>query len=296
MHLDLTDLRLFLAILEEGSITAGAARVNLALAAASTRIRGLEARAGVTLLERGRRGVRPTPAGLALLHHARAVQAQVARLEAELKDHAGGVRGMVRLPANGAACAEFLPEALPAFLAAHPLIDVEPEERPSHAVLDAVTTGAAELGIAAAWALEGRAGLCGAPFRTDRLVLVAPRGHRLASGPALRLAEALSAEFVGLGTGSALQAHLLAQATRAGGQLRLRTHAPGFDAACRMVAAGAGVAILPENAARRHRRILAIRRLAESWAVRRLMLCTRAGATLTPQADRLFQHLAREGQ
>ncbi|HWL81033.1 MAG TPA: LysR family transcriptional regulator [Roseomonas sp.] len=291
MHLELTDLRLFLAILEAGSITAGAARVNLALAAASTRIRMLEARAGVTLLERGRRGVRPTPAGLALLHHARAVQAQVARLEAELKDHAGGARGLVRLPANGAACAEFLPEVLPAFLAAHPLIDVEPEEKPSHAVLDAVATGAAELGIAAAWALEGRSDLLGSPFRTDRLVLVAPRGHPLASGPALRLGEALAAEFVGLGAGSALQVHLLAQAARLGGALRLRTQAPGFDAACRMVAAGVGVAILPEIAARRHRRSLAIRRLAEPWAVRRLLLCTRVGATLTPQARSLLAHL-----
>ena len=245
----------------------------------------------MTLLERGRRGVRPTPAGLALLHHARAVQAQVARLEAELRDHAGGVRGLVRLPANGAACAEFLPEALPAFLAANPLIDVLPEERPSHAVLDAVATGAAELGIAAAWALEGRSDLLGNPFRTDRLVLVAPRGHPLASGPALRLGEALAAEFVGLGAGSALQVHLVAQAARSGGLLRLRTHAPSFDAACRMVAAGAGVAILPEVAARRHRRSLAIRRLAEPWAVRRLLLCTRAGGTLTPQARSLFGHL-----
>jgi len=292
MHLDLTDLRLFLATVEAGSITGGAARVHLALAAASARIRGLEASAGVALLERGRRGVRPTPAGLALLHHARAMQAQLARLQAEMADHAGGVRGLVRLPANGAACAEFLPEALPGFLAAHPLIDVEPEEKPSHAVLEAVATGIAELGIAAAWALEGRTDLHGTPFRTDRLVLVAPRGHPLAAGPALRLTEALEAAFVGLGTASALQAHLLAQAARAGGRLRMRAHAPSFDAACRMVAAGVGVAILPESAARRHRRSLVIRRLAEPWAVRRLLLCTRAGATLTPQARRLLDHLA----
>lgn len=291
MHLDLTDLRLFLAIAEAGSITAGAARLRLALAAASTRIRNLEVRAGLALLERGRRGVRPTPAGMALLHHARAMLAQLARLEAEMADHAGGVRGLVRLPANGAACAEFLPEALPGFLAAHPLIDVEPEEKPSHAVLDAVATGAAELGIAAAWALEGRTDLHGSPFRTDRLVLVAPLGHPLAAGPALRLAEALEAGFVGLGAASALQVHLLAQASRAGGRMRVRAHAPSFDAACRMVAAGAGLAVLPEMAARRHRRNLAIRRLAEPWAVRRLLLCTRTGARLTPQARRLLEHL-----
>ena len=64
MHFDLTDLRLFLHVAEAGSITAGAARSGLALASASARVQGMEAQAGVALLERGRRGVEPTPAGI----------------------------------------------------------------------------------------------------------------------------------------------------------------------------------------------------------------------------------------
>src|SRR5690242_6554160 len=112
MHLDLTDLRLFLRVAEAGSITGGAARANLALAAASARISAMEADLGVRLLDRGRRGARPTPAGRALLHHARLVLDQVERLGSEIAAYAGGLRGHVRLLANTAAASEFLPDLL----------------------------------------------------------------------------------------------------------------------------------------------------------------------------------------
>ncbi len=78
MHFDLTDPRLFLHVAEAGSITAGAARSGLALASASARVRGMEEQARVALLERGRRGVQPTPAGQTLLHHARLVMQPLA--------------------------------------------------------------------------------------------------------------------------------------------------------------------------------------------------------------------------
>ena len=70
MRYDLVDLRLFLYVLAEGSITAGAARMHLSLPSASSRVRALERHAGVDLLVRGRRGVRPTPAGTSLARHA----------------------------------------------------------------------------------------------------------------------------------------------------------------------------------------------------------------------------------
>ncbi|MER6984870.1 LysR family transcriptional regulator, partial [Streptomyces carpinensis] len=66
MRYDLDDLRLFLHIVTEGSITAGAHRMHLSLPSASARVRSLEHHAGVALLIRGRRGVRPTPAGTTL--------------------------------------------------------------------------------------------------------------------------------------------------------------------------------------------------------------------------------------
>src|SRR5260370_15711869 len=120
MRFDLVDLRLFLHVAEAASITHGAAKANMALASASERIRGMEELLGVALLERGRRGVRPTPAGRTLLHHARVVTQQIERMRGELSGYAGGLKGYVRLLANTSALSEFLPEVLNGFLATFP--------------------------------------------------------------------------------------------------------------------------------------------------------------------------------
>src|SRR3546814_3555933 len=149
MRFDLTDLRLFLHVAEAGSITHGADRANMALASASARIRGMEEALGVPLLERGRRGAKPTPAGQALLHHARVVLQQMERMRGELGDYARGLKGHVRLLCNTAALTEFLPEALAGYLAAYPNVDVDLEERLSYEIVQAVAEGLADIGIVA---------------------------------------------------------------------------------------------------------------------------------------------------
>lgn len=80
MRFDLTDLRLFLHIVEAESITHGAERAGLALPSASARIRGMEEVSGVLLLDRNPRGVQVTPAGEALAHHARIVLGQLEQI------------------------------------------------------------------------------------------------------------------------------------------------------------------------------------------------------------------------
>src|ERR1700684_2213428 len=112
IHFDLVDLSLFRQVVEAGSITGGAARANLALAAASTRIRNMEEALGAALLVRGRQGVVPTPAGRTLLQHARAILRQAERLREDLGAYAGGQAGQIRLLSNTNALTEFLPEAL----------------------------------------------------------------------------------------------------------------------------------------------------------------------------------------
>jgi DNA-binding transcriptional LysR family regulator len=293
MHFDLTDLRLFLHVAEAGSITAGAARSGLALASASTRVQGMEAEAGVALLERGRRGVEPTPAGRALLHHARLVTGQVERMRGELGEYARGLKGHVRLLANTAAAAVHLPEVLAAFLSANPNVDVDLDERSSPEVARAVAEEEAEVGIAAEHA--DLSGLEVMPFRTDRLVLVVPRGHALAGRQRIAFAEALGSDFVGLAGDSALGGHLAGHAARAGGRMRTRVRVRGLDAACRMVALGAGVAVVPETAAQRWSSggySLALIPLAEPWAERHLMVVVRRLDALPSHARRLAEHLA----
>jgi DNA-binding transcriptional LysR family regulator len=299
MHFDLTDLRLFLHVAETGSITAGAARSGLSLAAASARVRGMEVQTAVPLLERNRRGVEPTPAGRTLLHHARLVTGQVEMMRGELGEFARGLKGHVRLFANTSTATEFLPEILASFLAANPNVDVDLHERISAEVPRAVAEGLAEVGIAADHA--DLSGLEAKPFHWDRLVLIVPRGHAFAIRRSIAFAirrsiasaEALGSEFVGLSGDSALGEHLAGHAARTGVRVRMGVRVRGLEAACRMVALGAGVAVIPEAAALRWTRKgrLAVVPLEDPWAERRLMVIVRRLEALPSHARRLVEHL-----
>jgi molybdate transport repressor ModE-like protein len=296
MHFDLTDLRLFAAIAEAGSITAGAERSGLALAAASTRVRGMETTLGTSLLERGRRGVRPTSAGLALARHARLVLAQMEVLRGELREHArGGPRGLIRLFANSAAAGEHLPETLASWLAANPGVDLDLEERPSYEIARAIAQGRADAGILAE--PEDASGLELYPFCRDRLALVVPRGHELARLRSICFAELLGLSFVGLASDSALGRLLARQAAALGHPPATRVRVGGFEAVCRYVAQGVGVAVMPELAALRCKgqQAIAAVPLSDPWASRRLMVCVRQLGSLSPHARRLVEHLIEAG-
>src|SRR4029079_13203928 len=174
MRFDLTDLSLFRHVAEAGSITHGAERAHLALAAASTRIRHMEEALGAPLLIRARHGVTPTQAGRTLLQHARTMLAQAERLREDLGAYAGGLAGQVRVLSNTNALTEFLPEALSSFLADHPHVSVDLEERLSDEIVGLVAEGAADVGIVAGTVEMGA--LETYPFRSDRFVVVTPAG------------------------------------------------------------------------------------------------------------------------
>ena len=291
MHFDLTDLGLFRHVVEAGSITKGAERANLALAAASTRIRNLERSLGAPLLLRSRGGVVPTPAGRTLLGHARAMLAGADRLREDLAAYAGGLAGEIRVLSNTNALTEFLPEALAAFLARHPQVSVALEERLSDEIVGLVSEGVGDIGIVAGTVDTGR--LATFPFRQDRFVVVVAMAHPLAGRAALPFAEVLEHDFVGLDRASALQRFLAAKAARIGRPLRLRVQLRSFDAVCRLVESGVGLGIVPETTARRAARgsAIAIVALEDSWALRDLTICVRSLSELPISARQLVEHL-----
>jgi DNA-binding transcriptional LysR family regulator len=294
MRFDLIDMQLFLDVVEAGSITAGAARSHLSLASSSERIQGMEDSLGVPLLLRGRRGVTPTPAGEALVRHARLVFQQLQRMRAELGDHAQGLKGRVRLLCNTAALSEYLPETLTGFLARHPHVDIDVEERPSHEVAKAVRDGAADIGVLAD--AVDLTQLESFPFRTDRLVAVAtPELAQLLSADGRPVAFVRLADFdhVGLAGDSALFNYLELQARRLGRTLHARVRLRGFEAICRMVEAGVGIGIVPEPAARRCAQTMriAVLELADTWALRQLAICVRSFEALPRHAQQLVDAL-----
>jgi DNA-binding transcriptional LysR family regulator len=292
MRFDLTDLRLFLHVVEAGSITHGAERMNLAIAAASTRIRNMEATLGTPLLHRERQGVRPTEAGRTLLHHARMLLQQADRMRGDLAEYADGLRGQVRLMSNTNALTEFLPEPLSAFLAAHPQVNIDLEERLSDEIVAAVAEGTADVGIVAGTVAV--TGLEVLPFRVDRFVLVVARNHSLSTAERLAFSEALDFDFVGLDRTSALQRFLSEKAERLGRRLKLRVQLRSFDAVCRLVECNVGIGVVPATTAERHAKTMSIHRieLTDEWAVRKLTICVRRQADLPVYARDLVRHLA----
>lgn len=291
MRFDLVDLSLFRHVVEAGSITHGAARAHLALAAASTRIRGLEESLGAALLTRSRLGASPTPAGRALLAHARTILAAVERMQTELSAFSGGTVGQIRVVANTNALTEFLPDALSAYLAAHPGVSVDIDEHTSDEIVGLVAEGAADLGI-----LSGTvdtAALQTFPFRQDRFVVAAASDHPLAGREAVAFAEVLEHDLVGLDRASAITRFLAERAARIGRPMRLRVQLRGFDAVCRLADARVGLGIVPESTARRAARGLdiAVVPLTDPWASRDLTLCLRDLAALPAFAQAFVAHL-----
>ncbi len=276
-HFDLVDLQLFLNVIDGGSITAGASRSHLALASASARIQGMESSLGAPLLLRSRRGVTATPPGHALALHARALLQQTERLRGDLAAFAKGQQGRVRLHCNSVSVHEYLPEVLGPFLTRYPEVHIEIKERLPDAIVQDVAEGLCDLGIVSSPADTAR--LQTFPFRSDRLVLVVGIGHPLdPGGPATVPASVADRHpVIGLSEGSALQAQWEAAVAKRGQRLVYRVRVPSFEAQCRLVEHGAGVALIPEVAAQRLGRDLRLRilELSEPVFERQLNLCVR---------------------
>jgi DNA-binding transcriptional LysR family regulator len=293
MQFDLVDLRLFIAVADDRSITHGAARVHLALPSASARIKAMEESLGVALLKRGRRGVELTAAGENLLGHARVIVHNFETMRGDLTAFARGLRGSVHLLSNTSGLSEYLPKVLAAFLQEHPHLNIDVEERESTEIANAIASGAADLGLAAEHALPD--GIERIAFSEDRLVLVAARHDELAKRRQVDFSEIVGRDFVGLTAASALHAHIAGHAARLGARLSYRARLNNFDAIGQMVAAGIGIAVMPEVAAKRCARSMRISvvRIRDPWANRKLAICARSFKTLPRPAQQLVEHLRR---
>ena len=291
MHFDLTDLRLFLHVTDANNISRGAERAHMAVSSASERIAKLESSLGVALLERLHRGVRPTPAGLALRNHARTILGDTERMLAELSEHARGLRGHVRILSNTSAATEFLPPIISGYLLSNPQIDIELEELPSHEIVRRVALGLADAGIVADTFNLGE--LQTFPLASDRIVLAVPSRHPLANCETAMLHDVVHYEFVGLPSASALQEHVEHNAARIGHTLKTRIRLATFDGICRLVENGVGIAIVPEAAAIRCCRSMAIAvvRLVDRWATRQLRICVSDVEGLNPHARQVVEYL-----
>jgi len=292
MHIDLTDLRLLLAIADAGSLSKAAERFPIALSAASNRLRGFEDDCGIEVFTRSAGGMTPTPAGRFILERAARVVSEVEQLRDTVRELRGPQRRAVRLAGTTVAISTFLPASLGMFLADHPEVDLQLEERTSRDILQAVRAREIEIGI-----LDGNVAtgdVISLPYRTDRLVLLVPHTHPLAARPATRMRDAFEFSFVCLPAERPMQHFIEARAVQSGRPLKVRVRAPSFDAIAQLVSQDAGIAMLPEAAASRFARELPVSIVAldDTWANRELRVCFADPTTLTPHAELLLRYLA----
>jgi DNA-binding transcriptional LysR family regulator len=293
-NLDLKSIRLFVAVCDHQNIKVAAQQEHIEPSAISKRIAQLEATLKTTLLVRGRRGVQPTPAGQALLEHARNMLFTVQRMEADVAAFNHGIKGQVRLVASASAVAESLLDDVAAFMReeSNSNIQVDIEERLSRDVVRIVGDGAAALGVC--WDSADFQGLERRPYREDELVLAVNVNHPLASRSSVRFEQTLKYEHVGLPPATAVYSMLQRAAARTGNMLTYRVVVSNFDAALRVVEADLGISIIPRQIAARHERErrLQIISLSDSWAQRRFAMCFRDLEALQTPARLLLDYLA----
>lgn len=291
MRLDLTTLKLLLAVVEERSMAKAAERSHITAPAISKRIAELEAALDVQLLERHNAGIRPTAAGEALAADVRSVLALLERAQSKLSEYADGTRGCVRIHSNPSGLAAGMPSDLARYLQDYPQVAIELEERHSVDVVRAVAEGDADIGVYAPQVPAE--GLVVRPYRAVRLVLIAPHGHALAVKGKASLAEAAGYDFVSLSEASSIGNLVLKIAAEHGLTLKHRLRVTSFEALRCMVAAGLGLGVLPEHCAAPYTEAmqLACIPLIDRWAQYRLSLCTREPETLSMAARLLVEHL-----
>ena len=292
-NIDLTSALLYLAVIEEGSIAKAAAREHIVPSAVSKRLADLETRFGVALVERGRRGVTPTPAGEALAHHARMIQQAIDRMQAEMREYIEGVRGHIRVRASSSSLSAGLTVDLQDFTRANRHVRIDLEEQETPVIFREITEGRADVGIAPYF--SSQEGLQLFPYRSYNLCLVVPKDHELAGRDSITYAQALAWDQVDPGRNSAL-GQLLDSAARqfpVAKHTRIRVH--GFDATCRMIASGFGIGVAPAFMEESHGRLygLAFIPLLEEWAHPEICIVVRDLQSLPSAAKAFVEHLRR---
>ena len=281
MRYDLDDLRLFVHVVDQGSITAGAVQMHLSLPSASARVRALEAQAGVPLLIRERRGVRLTPAGATLARHAREVLAETIRLDSAVASYAVSRTAPIRLVAGGSAMHQLVPVALATFLREHPEYDVNVSERRTVRSVRLLAAGEADLGVILD---DEPTSLRTEPLADDSLVVIGQAGGTLAGRTSIAYAEVAEHPLVGLDRKSPLTQWMDERLGPHAPAPRYRTVVPTLHTLITLATAGAGLAIVPRRAVDAIA-ALDICPLQDAWSTRAHLLCYAANA---PQSAHLL--------
>ncbi len=283
--LNVQRLKLLREVAAQGSFSAAADALSYTQSAVSQAVAKLEAEAGVPLIERDRRGVRPTPAGAALVEHVDGILSQLEAAEAEVAAIAGVGGGRLRMASFPTAGATLMPVAIATFRASHPdvalsLVEGEPGE-----IVPRLRAG--EFDLVLVYEFRGVSEKLGAGLRRfdlldDPLRVALPHGHRLAHKRTVRLEDLSEESWVQTSASTPYARYVVRSCHAAGFEPRVSFESDDFQTVQGLVAAGVGVALIPELALSIARDDVVIRPLRPDEPVRGVLAATPRGAAVMP--------------
>ncbi|AMG89987.1 LysR family transcriptional regulator [Bordetella parapertussis] len=291
-RVDLFTLRLFLTVVEEGQIRKAAVRENIAPSAATKRIQDLEEIAGLPLFERQPAGVVPNAAGVVLARYIRELFGNLEEMRRELGEYSDGVRGSLTVATTGSLIVQYVAKEIGEFSRNYPQIDLALEQHLNPDAIRAVVSGGADLAIYLVGMDVHEEGLDVTPYRTDRLVALAPAGHPLAEKAGVTLADLLGHAFISVEPSTAMMADISKAAKSSGLAVKPKFHVTSVEAARSLVEEGLGVTIQPECMLPvAYQRRVSVLRLDEAWALRKVHIGTRRGRAPTAATRLLIEQL-----
>jgi DNA-binding transcriptional LysR family regulator len=292
--LNVQRLRVLREVLSQGSFSEAASALNYTQSAVSQAIATLESEAGVPLIERDRRGVRPTSAGERLAEHAGRILTQLDVAEAELGAIAGIRGGELRMASFPTAGATLMPLAIAAFRSAYShvalsLVEGEPEE-----LIPRLRDGEFDLGLIFGFGGAGEPGpgLQSSPLFEDPMRLALPKGHRLTRKERITLEDLSDEAWVQTSEASACARHVVRICRAAGFEPRVSFESDDYLTVQGLVAAGVGVALIPQLALSQSVSYdIAVRELRPDGPVRHVVAATPGTGVSLPAAAAMLEIL-----
>jgi molybdate transport repressor ModE-like protein len=278
--LDVRRMRVLREVATQGSFSAAAESLSYTQSAVSQQIAALEREAGTKLVERNARGIRLTDAGEALVRHTEAVLANLAEAEAELEALAGVRGGRVRLASFPSAGSAIVPKAIANFRSRHPGVELSLSEAEPQDSLPRLRAGELDIALTYTPSLfndESLSGLDSEDLLDDPFYAVLSVDHPLASKPKLRLKD-LSADAWVTGTDACpCTGQVTWACTGAGFEPHVAFESDDFATVQGLVAAGVGVALIPDLGFATVRDDIVIRELVGSKLTRTVQAATLPG-------------------
>ncbi len=283
--LNVNRLNVLREVIAHGSFSEAADALSYSQSAVSQSIATLEGEAGVALIERSRGGVRPTAAGASLAGHVSGILAQMETAEAELAAIAAGHGGRLRTASFPTAGATLMPGAIAGFRASHPGVELTLAEGEPEEIAPRLRAG--EFDLVTLFEFEGVGERLGAGMRRfelldDPLHLALPEDHPLAPRERLRLEDLREESWVQASAASPCARHVIRSCHAAGFEPRVSFESDDYQTVQGLVAAGVGVALIPQLALSTVRPDIRIRALHPGSPVRKVFAATPRGAAATP--------------